>query len=175
METEALLSDIMNLVYHHVGERRHTPVVCNESMEPHTSHYPSQPVEIFFKKPIIFILKRMNVMSDNNVPAWARDYWQTIEELADAPDAEFPSSWQKEKITVLCKQLLASYKKSSKSIENNLADIKKSVDQVKTAISPTPDAEAKYSDITKNSYVPEYSALASEIRVSGIPEYQSCQ
>ena len=24
--------------------RRHTPIVCNESMEPHTSHYPSPPV-----------------------------------------------------------------------------------------------------------------------------------
>ena len=26
------------------GGRRHTPVVCNESREPHTSHYPSRPV-----------------------------------------------------------------------------------------------------------------------------------
>ena len=25
-------------------ERKHTPVVCNESREPHTSHYPSRPV-----------------------------------------------------------------------------------------------------------------------------------
>ena len=74
---------------------------------------------------------------------------------------------------LLCKQLLASYKKSSKSIENNLADIKKSVDKVKTAISPTPNTEAKYSDIIKNSYVPESNALASEIRVSGIPEDKS--
>ena len=31
-------------VYHHVGGRRHTPVVCNERREPHTSHYPSRPV-----------------------------------------------------------------------------------------------------------------------------------
>ena len=30
-------------VYHHVGGRRHTPVVCNEHREPHTSHYPSRP------------------------------------------------------------------------------------------------------------------------------------
>ena len=28
----------------HVGGRRHTPVVCNESGEPHTSHYPTRPV-----------------------------------------------------------------------------------------------------------------------------------
>ena len=28
-------------MYHHVGGRRHTPVICNESREPHTSHYPS--------------------------------------------------------------------------------------------------------------------------------------
>ena len=30
--------------YHHVGGKRHIPVVCNESKEPHTSHYPSRPV-----------------------------------------------------------------------------------------------------------------------------------
>ena len=50
------LSDIMDLrhqikchVFHHVGGKRHTPVVCNESREPHTSHYPSRLVEIFLK------------------------------------------------------------------------------------------------------------------------------
>ena len=37
-------SSIKFHVYHHVGERRHTPVVCNERREPHTSHYPSRPV-----------------------------------------------------------------------------------------------------------------------------------
>ena len=37
-------SSIKCHVYHHVGGRRHTPVVCNESREPHTSHYPSRPV-----------------------------------------------------------------------------------------------------------------------------------
>ena len=35
-------SSIKFHVYHHVGGRRHTPVVCNESREPHTSHYPSR-------------------------------------------------------------------------------------------------------------------------------------
>ena len=30
-------------MYHHVGGegRKHTPVVCNESREPHTSHFSS--------------------------------------------------------------------------------------------------------------------------------------
>ena len=37
-------SSIKCHVYHHVGGRRHTPVVCNESREPHTSHYTSRPV-----------------------------------------------------------------------------------------------------------------------------------
>ena len=37
-------SSIKFRVYHHVGGRRLTPVVCNESREPHTSHYPSRPV-----------------------------------------------------------------------------------------------------------------------------------
>ena len=37
-------SSIKCHVYHHVGGRRHTPVVCNESREPHTSHYASTPV-----------------------------------------------------------------------------------------------------------------------------------
>ena len=39
-------SSIKCHVYHHVGGRRHTPVVCNESREPHTSHYTSRPVTI---------------------------------------------------------------------------------------------------------------------------------
>ena len=30
-------------MYHHVGKRKHTPVVCNESREPHTSHNPNRP------------------------------------------------------------------------------------------------------------------------------------
>ena len=34
-------SSIKCHVYHHFGGRRHTPVVCNESREPHTSHYTS--------------------------------------------------------------------------------------------------------------------------------------
>ena len=105
-----------------------------------------------------------------------KDYWPTIEQLADAPDdevSEFMAKKNKNDIVLLCKQLLASYKKSHQSIENNLVDIKKSVDEMKTAISPTANTEAKYSDITKNSYVPESNALASEIRVSGIPEYKS--
>ena len=34
-------SSIKCHVYHHVGGRRHTPMVCNERREPHTSHYPS--------------------------------------------------------------------------------------------------------------------------------------
>ena len=37
-------SSIKCHVYHHVGGRRHTPVVCNEKREPHTSHYTSRPV-----------------------------------------------------------------------------------------------------------------------------------
>ena len=37
-------SSIKCHVYHHVGGRRHTPVACNESREPHTSHYTSRPV-----------------------------------------------------------------------------------------------------------------------------------
>ena len=73
-------------------------------------------------------------------------------------------------IVLLCKQLLASFKKSSKSIENNVADIKKSVDQKKTVFCPTPNTEAKISDIIKNSNVPESNALASEIRPSDIRE-----
>ena len=44
-------------VYHHVGGRRHTPVVCNESRKPHTSHYPSnenkQPTNFFKFTPSI--------------------------------------------------------------------------------------------------------------------------
>ena len=36
-------SSIKCHVYHHVGGRRHTPVVCNESRGPHTSHYTSRP------------------------------------------------------------------------------------------------------------------------------------
>ena len=39
-------SSIKCHVYHHVGGRRYTPVVCNESREPHTSHYTSRPVTI---------------------------------------------------------------------------------------------------------------------------------
>ena len=31
-------------MYHHVGGRRHTPLVCNERREPYTSHYPSRQV-----------------------------------------------------------------------------------------------------------------------------------
>ena len=58
-------SSIKCHVYHHVGGRRHTPVVCNEKRGPHTSHYTSnkkkqptdysnqplcsRPVEIFLK------------------------------------------------------------------------------------------------------------------------------
>ena len=40
-------SSIKCHVYHHVGggERRHTPVVWNESRETHTSHYTSRPVK----------------------------------------------------------------------------------------------------------------------------------
>ena len=34
-------SSIKCHVYHHVGGRRDTPVVCNESWDPHTSHYTS--------------------------------------------------------------------------------------------------------------------------------------
>ena len=37
-------SSIKCHVYHHVVGRRHTPVVCNERREPHTSHNPSRPV-----------------------------------------------------------------------------------------------------------------------------------
>ena len=37
-------SSIKCHVYHHVGGRRHTPLVCNESREPHTSHYTSRPI-----------------------------------------------------------------------------------------------------------------------------------
>ena len=37
-------SSIKCHVYHHVERRRHTPVVCNESREPHASHNPSRPV-----------------------------------------------------------------------------------------------------------------------------------
>ena len=37
-------SSVQCHVYHHVGGRRHTPVVCNESREPHTIHYSSGPV-----------------------------------------------------------------------------------------------------------------------------------
>ena len=36
-----LHSSIKCHVYHHVGGRRHTRVVCDESREPHTSRYPS--------------------------------------------------------------------------------------------------------------------------------------
>ena len=36
-------SSIKCHVYHLIGGRRHTRVVCNESREPHTSHYPSRP------------------------------------------------------------------------------------------------------------------------------------
>ena len=37
-------SSIKCHVYHHVGGRRHTPVVCTESREDHSSPYPSRPV-----------------------------------------------------------------------------------------------------------------------------------
>ena len=37
-------SSIKCYVYHHVGEPRHTPVVCNENRGPHTSYYASGPV-----------------------------------------------------------------------------------------------------------------------------------
>ena len=37
-------SSIKCHVYLHVGGRRHTPVVCNEKREPHTSHYTSRTI-----------------------------------------------------------------------------------------------------------------------------------
>ena len=37
-------SSITCHMYHHVGGRRHTPVVCSDKREPHTSHYTSRPV-----------------------------------------------------------------------------------------------------------------------------------
>ena len=65
-------SSIKCHVYYQVGGRRQTPVVCNESMEPHTSfkrtkknnqqttlnsHYPSRPVENFLKAALIYIFE----------------------------------------------------------------------------------------------------------------------
>ena len=57
-------SPIKCQVYHHVGGRRHTPVVCNESREPHTSHYTSRPVS---KKTTNKLLKPATMQSTGEI------------------------------------------------------------------------------------------------------------
>ena len=78
-------SSIKYHVYHHVGGR-HTPAVCNESREAHTSHYPSRPVTKRKKptnysyqprgrdisSPAIWATKISAHFSDNNVAQKSR-------------------------------------------------------------------------------------------------------
>ena len=85
-------SSIKCNVYHHVGGgfRRHTPVVCNETREPHTRHYPSRP-ETKNKASQVGAISKAQKYSRNN-------YWKKIFKKVFGKKVTYCQKTQKEVI-----------------------------------------------------------------------------